>query len=142
MTGLIAGSLLLLGAAAASVVYGWITTNQTFVFLSIAASAGTAVLLALAYSKSKAEIAAALERRRMHSGAPRSRSRRAANPAAPPGSRSRPPASPPDAEVVAVPGVRKYHRPDCRYGRVKGAQTMTRSTARRRSFEACGICRP
>lgn len=146
MTGLLAGSLLLLTGAAASVVYGWITENQTFVWLSVAASAGTAVLLALAYSRSKAEIAAAYERRRTQPPPPRRgrpKAPRAAAPSPRPrGGRKRTRTRPTDVEVVAVPGVRKYHRPDCRYARVTGAQTMPRSIARRRSFEACGICRP
>lgn len=146
MTGLIAGSLLLLAGAAVSVVYGWISENQTFVWLSVAASAGTAVLLALAYSRSRAEIAAAYERRRTRRPPPRSsrpqRARATTPSAAPPGGRKRTRVSPNDAQVVAVPGVRKYHRPTCRYARVTGAEPMMRSTARRRSFEACGLCKP
>jgi hypothetical protein len=160
VTGLIAGSLLLLTGAAASVVYGWISENQAFVWLSVASSAGTAVLLALAYSKSKAEVAAALERRRSRRPPPRSarpaRARAAPPPAGPPaaaarrrsrsqertGAGARRRRGSGDRQVVAVPGVRKYHRPDCRYARVTGAETMSRSAARRRSFEACGICRP
>jgi hypothetical protein len=148
MTGLIAGSLALLAAAAVAVVYGWITANQTFVLLSIAASVGTAVLLALAYSRSRAEVVAALQRRRMWRGAPRrspppvASGAAAATSTAPTTGRGRHRASPTDVEVIAVPGVRKYHRPECRYARVSGAERMMRSSARRRSFEACGICRP
>ena len=127
MTGLIAGSLALLAAAALSVLYGWIAANQAFLWLSIAASAGTAAMLAVAYSRSKAEIAAAIQRRRTHPPA------RGAG---------RAPAAPGDAEVIAVPGVRKYHRPDCRYARVGGAERMTRAVARSRGFDACGICGP
>lgn len=47
-----------------------------------------------------------------------------------------------DDDVVAVPARGKYHRPDCRYGRVDGAERMPRSLARRRSYAPCGICKP
>jgi hypothetical protein len=50
--------------------------------------------------------------------------------------------SPNDGEVVAVPERRKFHRADCRYARVRGATKMTKSSARRRNFDACGICKP
>ena len=59
-----------------------------------------------------------------------------------PNTRSRDRVSPNDGEVVAVPDRRKFHRPDCRYARVKGATRMAKSTARRRNFDACGICKP
>jgi hypothetical protein len=59
-----------------------------------------------------------------------------------PNTRSRDRVSPNDGEVVAVPDRRKFHRPDCRYARVRGATKMARSTARRRNFDACGICKP
>jgi hypothetical protein len=47
-----------------------------------------------------------------------------------------------DDDVVAVPARSKYHRPDCRYARVEGAERMPRSLARRRSYAPCGICKP
>jgi hypothetical protein len=47
-----------------------------------------------------------------------------------------------DAEVVAIPRRQKFHRPDCRYAKVVGAERMPRSAARRRDYEACGICKP
>lgn len=45
-------------------------------------------------------------------------------------------------EVVAIPDRKKFHRPDCRYAKAAGAETMTKAQARRRSFSACGICKP
>lgn len=53
MTGLIAGSVLLIVVSALALVFGWANTSAPLIWVSIAASAGAAVCLALAYSASK-----------------------------------------------------------------------------------------
>ena len=45
-------------------------------------------------------------------------------------------------EVVALPDRRKFHRPECRFAAARGAERMSRATARRRGYEACAICKP
>ncbi|MFN2526659.1 MAG: hypothetical protein ABR505_10445 [Actinomycetota bacterium] len=45
-------------------------------------------------------------------------------------------------EVVAVAERKKFHRPDCRYAKAKGAETMSKANARRRGLAPCGICKP
>lgn len=62
MTLLIAGSLALLPASAAALLWGWAYVNTWLVWASIAASCASLVLLALAYSRSKADLAAAARR--------------------------------------------------------------------------------
>lgn len=47
-----------------------------------------------------------------------------------------------DTEVVAVAERKKFHRPDCRYAKAKGAETMSKANARRRGLAPCGICKP
>jgi hypothetical protein len=53
VTGLIAGSVLLIVVSAFALVFGWAGTSAPLIWVSIAASAGAAVCLALAYSASK-----------------------------------------------------------------------------------------
>jgi|GEM_PF-2128240 hypothetical protein len=45
-------------------------------------------------------------------------------------------------EVVAIADRKKYHRPQCRYAKAAGAERITKAQARRRSYSACGICKP
>ena len=45
-------------------------------------------------------------------------------------------------EVVAIPDRKRYHLPECRYAKAKGAERMTRAAARRKSYAACGVCKP
>ncbi|HVM34305.1 MAG TPA: hypothetical protein VM784_03070 [Actinomycetota bacterium] len=45
-------------------------------------------------------------------------------------------------EVVAVADRKKYHRPECRYAKAAGGERITKAQARRRSYSACGICKP
>ena len=47
-----------------------------------------------------------------------------------------------EEDVIAVPARGKYHRAECRYARVEGAERMPRSAARRRAYTPCGICKP
>ena len=147
MVGLIATSLVLLMVASVALGFGWLGSNSGLVWLSIFSSAATAIILAVAYSKSK-QMADSARRARAPRRAARARGAGAAaggfatQAMARPNTRSRDRVSPNDGEVVAVPDRRKFHRPDCRYARVRGATKMARSTARRRNFDACGICKP
>jgi hypothetical protein len=42
--------------------------------------------------------------------------------------------------VVVLPGRKRYHAPDCRFARGKGAEEISESTARRRHFQPCSVC--
>lgn len=53
MTGLIAGSIGLIVLSAVALVFGWLGASETLIYLSIAASVGAAVTLALAFGKSR-----------------------------------------------------------------------------------------
>jgi hypothetical protein len=145
VVGLIAASLVLLMVASVTLGFGWLGANSGLVWLSILSSAATAIVLTVAYSKSR-QMADNARRARAPRRAARVRGAAAGGFAtqamARPNTRSRDRVSPNDGEVVAVPERRKFHRPDCRYARVKGATKMARSTARRRNFDACGICKP
>jgi hypothetical protein len=58
VTALIAGSILLIGAATACLAFGWMGENEALIWGSIAASAGSGVCLALAYYRSRAAASA------------------------------------------------------------------------------------
>jgi hypothetical protein len=147
VVGLIASSLVLLTIASVALGFGWLGANSGLVWLSIVCSAATAITLSVAYSKSR-QMADNARRARAPRPAARARGAGAAaggfatQAMGRPNTRSRDRVSPNDGEVVAVPDRRKFHRPDCRYARVRGATKMARSTARRRNFDACGICKP
>ena len=143
MLGLLTSSLVLLLGASITLGFGWVGSNSTLVWLSILCSAGTAVALAAAYSKSKQMADFAQRPTRTSPARGRTRAGGFATQAmARPDSRTRDRTSPNDGEVIAVPVRRKFHRPDCRYASVKGAMKMTKSAARRHNFDACGICKP
>jgi hypothetical protein len=55
MTALLGGSVLLIAASAAALVYGWLNAEDTFIWGSIAATAGAAVLVVVAYLRSSKE---------------------------------------------------------------------------------------
>lgn len=114
MTALVGGALLLIAAAAITLVIGWIGADPALIWISIGASAVAAILLALGYYRSKEDIAA----------------------------QARPAVQAKKGEVVAVPSRQRYHRPDCRYAKVKEAEAMSVSAARRRGYDACTICKP
>ena len=114
MTALIGGSLLLIAMAAITLVIGWIGADPPLIWISIGASALAAVLLALGYYRSKEDVAA----------------------------QARPMVQAGEGEVVAVPERKRYHRPDCRYARVKGAEALSVKAARQRGYDACTICKP
>jgi hypothetical protein len=147
VVGLISASLVLITVASIALGFGWLGANSGLVWLSIFCSAATAIALSVAYSKSR-QMADNARRARTPRRAARARGAGAAaggfatQAMARPNTRSRDRVSPNDGEVVAVPDRRKFHRPDCRYARVKGATRMAKSTARRRNFDACGICKP
>jgi hypothetical protein len=147
VVGLISASLVLITVASITLGFGWLGANSALVWLSILCSASTAIALSVAYSKSR-QMADNARRARTPRRAARARGAGVAaggfatQAMARPNTRSRDRVSPNDGEVVAVPERRKFHRPDCRYARVKGATRMAKSTARRRNFDACGICKP
>ena len=114
MTALIGGALLLIAAAAITLVIGWIGADPPLIWVSIGASVVAAVLLALGYYRSKEDIAA----------------------------QARPTIEAKKGEVVAVPSRQRYHKPDCRYAKVKEAEAMSPTAARRRGYDPCTICKP
>lgn len=142
MTWLLTGSLVSLFTAALTLGFGWLGANGTLVWVSIGCSIATALLLAIAYTRSKYEAALAARRAR-GSTRPVAEPSGYASPSVQrrqPARRKRTPQASDD--VVAVPARRRYHRPECRYAQVRGAVRVSRSTARRRRYEPCGICRP
>jgi hypothetical protein len=54
LTYLIGGSLTLIVLSTVALVFGWLTENEPMVWISIAASVFSAILLAVAYSQSRA----------------------------------------------------------------------------------------
>ncbi|HYI45946.1 MAG TPA: hypothetical protein VE174_10880 [Actinomycetota bacterium] len=56
MTALIGGSMLLIAGSAIALVFGWISAEANLIWISIGASVGAGILLALGYSRSKQEI--------------------------------------------------------------------------------------
>ena len=53
MTGTMVGSMLLVAAAAAALVFGWLATSPVMIWLSIGASVAAGLLLAVAYNESR-----------------------------------------------------------------------------------------
>ncbi|MGH2747063.1 MAG: GlsB/YeaQ/YmgE family stress response membrane protein [Actinomycetota bacterium] len=150
MTLLIGGSILLIAGSAIALAFGWVTSDESLIWTSIAASVGAAVLLALAYNRSRAEVEEA------SAGAPQEPAANSPGGVATqvggfsPAASTRPetPAPTrrqrnlPDGEVVAIPERKKFHRLDCRYAKSKGGERMSKSAARRRAYEPCGVCKP
>ncbi|HET7482380.1 MAG TPA: hypothetical protein VFK89_05905 [Actinomycetota bacterium] len=114
MTALIGASVLLICAAAIALVFGWIAASPPLIWLSIGSSVVAAVLLALGAYRARSEIAA----------------QAASGVAAGPG------------EVVAIPDRKRYHKPGCRYASAPGAEVMSVEAAKRRGYDACGVCKP
>ncbi|MGH2693575.1 MAG: hypothetical protein ACRDJJ_02050 [Actinomycetota bacterium] len=153
MTLLIGSSVLLITASAIALLFGWITADERLIWTSIVSSAAAAVALAIAYQRSRAEVVAARRtvppRRTVAPGAtppPTGLATQVSTrPETPSHTRaiSKPQGGPTnDAEVVAVPGRKKFHRPDCRHAKAAGTERMPKSAARRRDYDACGICKP
>lgn len=202
MTVLVGVTALLVAASFIALVFGWAEANESLIWTSIAASAGAAVALTMAYlrarrapasaPRSSAEppsqaaasevtepdardeaprtgsaeaiapagaAARAGEPRRQTPATSARESQRGETPAptakkatarsrrgAPAKARaaSKPRSAPKETanEVIALPDSKKFHRPECRYAKSKGAERMTKAAARRRSYAACGICKP
>lgn len=159
MTGLIGGSLLLLIASAVALFFGWITADSNLIWVSIVASGLSAVLLALGYGRSRDEIDRAVAIAMRKAGIPTQAEARAAAAAKPRPAPATPAPAPrrseqPDTaamaavdddgsrQVVAVPARKRYHRPDCRFSAAKGAHTVSLAAAKRRGYDACGVCKP
>lgn len=169
MTVLIGGSVLLIAASAIALVFGWAGASEPLILTSIVASVASAVMLALAYYRSRSEatttpgVAAPPQQRRSAAetqvarpvGSPSEVQRgdetqlstavsgfatAASRPETP--SPSKPQSSAPDAEVFVVPSSKKFHRADCRYAKSATGEVMPRSAARRRSYEPCAVCKP
>lgn len=143
MTALLATSILLIAAAAGSLVIGWLTATSPLVWTSIACSIGGGVTLAVAYSRSRAEANAlpqptpVAQSVLVRPGSPDSAQETALFG---PGSGM----APEDIgeAVVAIPERRRFHRPECRHSRVDGAVRMSREAAVARDYAACGACKP
>jgi len=114
VTALVGGALLLIAAAAVTLVIGWIGADPPLIWVSIGASVAAAILLALGYHRSKEDVAA----------------------------QERPTVQARKGEVVAVASRQRYHKPDCRYAKVREAEAMSPTDARRRGYDPCTICKP
>ena len=152
MTALVGGSVLLIVVAATSLVLGWTSADGSLIWTSIGASVGAAVLLALGYYRSRAELDAAPS---TQPDPPAPEPPEALEPPEPPepfdpaGLPGGPSADDPSAddgiegrEVIADPDRKRYHRPDCRFARVSRAQSMSLDAARARRYDPCGVCKP
>jgi hypothetical protein len=144
MTALVGGSVLLIVVAATALVLGWTSADGSLIWTSIGASVTAAVLLALGYYRSKAELDTAPP---PHPGPPAPQPLEAPEPQEP-----STPATPPPGpsteegiegrEVIADPDRKRYHRPECRFARVSRAQPMSLDAARARRYDPCGVCKP
>lgn len=47
-----------------------------------------------------------------------------------------------EAQVVVLPERGRFHRPECRFAQGADAETISKSAARRRGYEPCGVCKP
>jgi hypothetical protein len=64
VTTLLAGSLILIVAAAGAIVLGWANSEEFLIYVSIVATAGVAICLAIAYNRSRDELERAQARSR------------------------------------------------------------------------------
>lgn len=123
----------MIAGAAVALVFGWLGADPTLMWVSIGASVAAAVMLALGYNRSRVEVAAATRAFNASRADPVDRSESSDPVEDDEGGQE---------EVVALPDRRRFHRPECRYAKVKGGERMTAATARRRGYDACGICKP
>ena len=144
MTALVGGSVLLIVVAATALVLGWSSADGSLIWTSIGASVTAAVLLALGYYRSKAELDTAPA---PDPGPPAPEPPEAPEPQESSASPARP--AVPSAEgglegrdVVADPDRKRYHRPECRFARASRAQPMSLDAARARRYDPCGVCKP
>ena len=129
MTALIGASVLLIVGSAIVLVLGWVSADESLIWTSIVASVVAAVTLALAFFRSRVE-AAQLSRRTAIE------TKRAAEAAPLPQEEIEP------DDVVGIPDSKRFHRPNCRYAKSKGAQPMRSSEARKLGWKACAVCKP
>lgn len=144
MTGLIAGAILLIVASAVTLIFGWIGSNETLIWTSIAGSVGAAICLALAYYRSKQETS----RPRRRTRPPDAGTSPAAEPVPEPASA---PSASQDTQaidavdagagVIADASGSRFHRPGCPQARGSG-ERMDRDEAKARGLEPCRVCRP
>lgn len=144
MTALVGGSVLLIVVAATALVLGWTSADGSLIWTSIGASVTAAVLLALGYYRSKAELDTAPP---PQPGPPAPEPPQAPEPQEPSATATRPAAPSTEGgmegrEVVADPDRKRYHRPDCRFARASRAQPMSLEAARARRYDPCGVCKP
>lgn len=144
MTALVGGSVLLIVVAATALVLGWTSADGSLIWTSIGASVTAAVLLALGYYRSKAELDTAPPPQPVP---PAPEPSEAPEPQEPSATATRPAASSTEGgmegrEVVADPDRKRYHRPDCRFARAFRAQPMSLEAARARRYDPCGVCKP
>jgi hypothetical protein len=144
MTALVGGSVLLIVVAATALVLGWTSADGSLIWTSIGASVGAAVLLALGYYRSRAELDTAPSAQRDPPAPEPPEAPEPSEPVASAGLSDGPSA---DAgiegrEVIADPDRKRYHRPDCRFARVSRAQSMSLDAARARRYDPCGVCKP
>jgi hypothetical protein len=153
MTALVGGSVLLIVVAATALVLGWTSADGSLIWTSIGASVTAAVLLALGYYRSRAELDTAPP---THPGPPAAEPPEEPEPQEPPeASEPQEPSAPatrpsvPSTDggiegrnVVADPDRKRYHRPECRFARASRAQPMSLDAARARRYDPCGVCKP
>jgi hypothetical protein len=144
MTALVGGSVLLIVVAATALVLGWTSADGSLIWTSIGASVTAAILLALGYYRSKAELDTAPPPR---PGPPAPEPPEPPQPQEPSATATRRAAPSTeggmeDREVVVDPDRKRYHRPDCRFARASRAQSMSLEAARARRYDPCGVCKP
>ena len=144
MTALVGGSVLLIVVAATALVLGWTSADGSLIWTSIGASVTAAVLLALGYYRSKAELETAPP---PQPEPPAAGPPEATEPQEPSASSTRPAVPSTEGgmegrEVVADPDRKRYHRSECRFARVARAQPMSLDAARARRYDPCGVCKP
>ena len=142
MTGLIAGAILLIVLSAATLIFGWVGSNETLIWISIAGSVGSAVCLALAYYRSKQETSR--PRRSSRTGVPKNPPAAATTAPAPSTSLSQDTqaiAAVEGGEDVVADGSGKFHSPGCPQMRGTG-ERLSWEEAKGRGLDACRVCRP
>ena len=135
---------MLIVVAATALVLGWSSADGSLIWTSIGASVTAAVLLALGYYRSRAEVDTAPP---PDPGPPAPEPPEAPEPQEPSAPATNP--AEPSAEggmeggeVIADPDRKRYHRPECRFARAARAQPMSLDAARARRYDPCGVCKP
>lgn len=164
MTALLAASILLIAGSAVALVMGWLNADETYMYVSIGATAAAFVALVVAYFRSGNVPAAATQAPVGSEDQPQDtdasstttvvaedQSDPNATQVIPPAPAGAPAAAEDatgggalsgDAEVVGVPSTKKFHRPECRFAGAKGTEKMSRADADDKGFAPCGTCKP